>query len=491
MLLFALLACAGDGAPPPSDTGDSGDSGAADAESDTADTADTAEGDTACVPGEEACNGVDDDCDGVEDEADAVGCEDRWLDVDRDGAGTGDPACLCRSEGDHVALHGGDCDDADSWRAEECSTPTEIAETAVIVGEIDSLSLGDGSLSASGTLAGTGAWLYVPTDEEGLVVAVPDGGQVGAGAITVATVAVRVAGVGDLDGDGVDDLATSYASRVDYASSYPDLDIYEYFYNVGMVSGPVAGAVSHDDAAFEVETPCSGSGAGVRVADDFDADGRADVVNSGWCDGDLRRWTTGGWETLVAGYVGSVGDVGDADGDGFDDLLVEELLFYGPDPGGWTAADADVVLESAAASAGDLDGDGDPDFFVTDGVTTWILDELDEGRVEDLAVATIGADDYHEACPVVHALGDLDGDGADDLALPYEGLSVLFGPLNGRLALANADVHVSAPAGQYSFGENTARVEPPDGVRVAVAAEDVDLGAPNGGAVYVYDFGEL
>ena len=58
----------------------------------------------------ETCNGIDDNCDGVVDEEGAAGCEERWLDEDGDGWGSGDPSCQCGG-GSWGALQGGDCDD--------------------------------------------------------------------------------------------------------------------------------------------------------------------------------------------------------------------------------------------------------------------------------------------------------------------------------------------------------------------------------------------
>jgi len=60
----------------------------------------------------ETCNGVDDDCDGVTDPENAIGCQDRYVDSDWDGAG--DPTkkkCLCEASASYPATQGGDCDD--------------------------------------------------------------------------------------------------------------------------------------------------------------------------------------------------------------------------------------------------------------------------------------------------------------------------------------------------------------------------------------------
>ena len=65
----------------------------------------------AVFPGaSEACNLADDDCDGAVDEGTAAGCQDAWVDGDKDGYGAGDPACVCPGTSGYAA-QAGDCDD--------------------------------------------------------------------------------------------------------------------------------------------------------------------------------------------------------------------------------------------------------------------------------------------------------------------------------------------------------------------------------------------
>ena len=59
----------------------------------------------------EACDLVDNDCNGTVDDAGAEGCIDRYLDVDEDGFGVGEPSCLCGPVGKLTALKPGDCND--------------------------------------------------------------------------------------------------------------------------------------------------------------------------------------------------------------------------------------------------------------------------------------------------------------------------------------------------------------------------------------------
>jgi hypothetical protein len=58
----------------------------------------------------EWCNSKDDDCDGSVDELGAIGCNDLYVDADKDGFGTGEPACLCGYPVGYSTA-AGDCDD--------------------------------------------------------------------------------------------------------------------------------------------------------------------------------------------------------------------------------------------------------------------------------------------------------------------------------------------------------------------------------------------
>jgi len=58
----------------------------------------------------EVCNGADDNCDASVDEGAAVGCQDAYVDADKDGFGVGEPQCVCPST-PGFAPSGGDCND--------------------------------------------------------------------------------------------------------------------------------------------------------------------------------------------------------------------------------------------------------------------------------------------------------------------------------------------------------------------------------------------
>ena len=69
----------------------------------------------ALMPDEEICDGEDNDCDEETDEADAQGCDEYYLDADRDGYGlTGNTQCLCAPVEPYDVQVDGDCDDANA-----------------------------------------------------------------------------------------------------------------------------------------------------------------------------------------------------------------------------------------------------------------------------------------------------------------------------------------------------------------------------------------
>lgn len=194
---------------------------------------------------------------------------------------------------------------------------------------------------------------------------------------------------------------------------------------------------------------------------DENGDGLADVWvgGQGW---DGAEWERGGW--LFHGTLNATVDpeeewdarrmdspapfipdawnsfgVGDLNGDGLPDLAFSDGsealgLFSSPVVGSGSAADADLVIamfESHSpeliASAGDQNQDGIPDLLVTSWSSGWSDAGASAGILFSPAIGAVTPGDWdvklglvdtdRGLCGVVEGLGDVDGDGIDDIAL--------------------------------------------------------------------------
>jgi len=262
-----------------------------------------------------------------------------------------------------------------------------------------------------------------------------------------------VAGVGDVDGDGFDDILVG-------ASGWP-----EGGENAGaawLVTETVTGTRAIDEAAsaaFIGEAADDYAGGHVSAAGDTNGDGYADfLVLAPWNDeagdnaGAVYLVLGPATETISlseadakltgehddAGEWLSIAGGGDLDGDGNGDLLIGSAkgtpegivrVFLGPVSGDKGLADADLSISGettddafgiALASLGDVDGDGLPDVMV--GGAPW---EANTGHgcvylPSPLGRSTSAAQSdlrfTPEAGVGVHPayVGDVDGDGMPD-----------------------------------------------------------------------------
>ncbi|MES2645135.1 MAG: MopE-related protein [Myxococcota bacterium] len=313
-----------------------------------------------------------------------------------------------------------------------------------------------------------------------------------------------VAGAGDVDGDGYDDLLIS-GEQDNSGAAY-------------LVYGPVSGDLdlSLADAKLYGDGEGDRAGAPVASAGDVNGDGYDDLIIGARYDDD--GGTDAGAAYVVHGpisgsvalsgaaakFIGedryqyaatSVAPAGDLNGDGHADLILgvpsnseggsgsgAAYVVYGPVSGDidLSLADAKLFGESGdragcSVSAGDIDGDGVNDLIIgaygdnsSPGAAYVVFGPVVGDLDLSLADATfIGEDNADAAGISVASAGDVNGDGFDDVLIgavedddggeDAGAAYLVYGPVSGELDLSLADVKLTgAGAG--------------DGVGCAVAA---------------------
>ncbi len=438
---------------------------------------------------EELCDGLDNDGDGLLDEG-----------FDEDGDG--------------VAACDGDCDDADP--AVYPGAP-EICNDGVdndCDGNLDGCGLlGTVDLStADATRLGEATGSY--------------GGRV-------------VASAGDVNGDGYDDLLVGAnlfdGVGADSGAAY-------------LIHGPVTGTANLDeaDAIFDGEGAGDWAGRAVASAGDVDGDGYADILIGAILDDEagnnagavyLFYGPVSGRMSLseadaklmgeaAADYAGrAVASAGDANGDGYDDILIgahlndaggnaagATYLVHGPVYGDIDLATADARFIGEApgdhvgrpmSSAGDVNGDGYVDFLIgahyesTVGYRAGAVYLLYGPQTGDVDLSTahtkfVGEAAEDHAGSWVAAAGDVNDDGFDDILIGADGESsagseagaayLLHGPFGpGTFSLATADVKLTGEAAGDHAGWSVSGAGDVDGD----GYDDILVGAylaENGGA---------
>lgn len=264
-----------------------------------------------------------------------------------------------------------------------------------------------------------------------------------------------LAGAGDVDGDGLDDVLVSSHNADDVAFNSGV---------VGLFTGATLGEprelwTDDNSVRFVGESLRAYTGFAVDSAGDVDGDGRPDVLIGAM--GNLDRYPYEGkayvvradefvgddevmlgvtgttlWGEERRGYAGwSVSAAGDADGDGLDDVLV-------------------------SACGMELDGTEQGKVYL---VLADMMDGVDSIELSDVDTTWSGESDFAWGGYDVEGLGDIDGDGRPEFAMSalleagfqqYPGRVYVFrgGPMPNRQLMSNAPLQFVPDGDSDQFG---------------------------------------
>lgn len=384
----------------------------------------------------ERCDGVDQDCDGLVDE-DATDTVAVYTDADGDGYGDADTETAACAAGDGQSVEPGDCDDADAARhpgaAEVCNEIDDDCDgvedddpTDAGVGYADADGDGHGDAGASisactlpdgyvetaddcdDTADDGGAYIFyggVHSGEESLT----DADDVLAGEASADAAGTSVANLGDVDGDGQDDVLVSGHWNDTVASNAG---------RVYVISGdevPRMGDLGDAWVVLNGESMNDAFGYYLGSAGDLDGDGLGDVL-VGASFRDEGGTNAGKAYVFLADSLGSGGTLS---------ATVADYSILGD-------ASSDYLGEDVA-SAGDIDDDGLDDFVVggtqvdDSGVTTtgpghvylFLGGSLGSTAARDATDADtiLSGDTSGDAFGQAIGHGDFDGDNRSDLSI--------------------------------------------------------------------------
>ena len=436
-----------------------------------------------CGGGDEDCSGLADDIDGDGDGQAPLGCAggldcndadvaifsgaiETWYDgVDQD----------CGADNDFDA-------DADGFRSDDFGGPDcDDTSALALPGGVEVC--GDGFDNdcdgEAGACALSGDYLAVDADLTLVGEATQDNAAQGDPGF---------AGVGDVNGDGIDDIAIS-AMRNDSAG----LDAGAVYLLFGGTGHAGTESLAAADVKLTGELAGDFAGRSLSGGADIDGDGYGDLLLS------AQNEATGGINAgaayLISGPILASGGIGLAD--------LGTAKIFG------AAADD---LAADVAMAGDINGDGIPDLavaaqfadlggFTNNGVTAVFFGPVTGLQsVNDAQALIIGHASSVESGSAIAGGGDLDGDGFADLVIGARASSrgganggevnVVYGPLAGLtdLSAAHATFVASGGGDDLGGGASVTIAGDMDGdgyAEIAFGARNNDIAGTNAGAVYI------
>ena len=259
-----------------------------------------------------------------------------------------------------------------------------------------------------------------------------------------------LANVGDVNGDGADDLAIGSPGNLASAGASSPGEVYVVYAGT-LPPNPMVNIGALADAVITGTDASQNIGVSVSGGHDLDGDLRDDLVIGG---------PGGHWWTKSYTYSGSA------------------LVFFGPIAGALSSSDADFEVTSVdlvdtagvfVAAVADLDDDGDAELIVgASGDTTGGTDAGKAGifwgplgtgseTIDDADVLIIGTTSFSWVGEGL-SVGDFDLDGSHDLIVSgwASGAYLFYGPLtDGAWFDTDADLIVESSAMGSSFGSSS------------------------------------